>query len=114
MRVRIVLAAALSVVFATAAVAAASDRDQGRQRPPAALTDHYKAVWMGEWVACGHRSLHGLAKELKLKVPAGRSPQVTAKVIAKAAEGPLWNLNEEFATAVDGCRNGILWRYYHS
>lgn len=113
MRVRIVLAAALSAAFATAAGAVASDRDQGRERPPAALTDHYKAVWMGEWGACGRRSLHGLAKELHLKVPAGRTPQVTAKLIATVAEGALWNIQQEFDTAVDGCRNGILWRYYH-
>jgi hypothetical protein len=113
MRLRIVLAALLSAVFATAAIAAAADQDQGRQRPPAALTEHYKALWMGEWAACRHRSLHGLANELHLKVPAGRTPQVTAKVIARAAEGTLWNLQEELTTAVDGCRNGILWRFYH-
>jgi len=115
MRLRVVLAAVLGAVFATGSIAAAvaSDQDQGRQRPPAALSDHYKALWMGEWVACRHRTLHGLAKELRLKVPAGRTPQVTAKLIAKIAEGPLWSLREEFTTAVDGCRNGILWRFYH-
>jgi hypothetical protein len=113
MRVRIVLAAALSAVFATAAVAVAAGRDEGRQRPPAALSDHYKAVWMGEWGACGRRSLHGLAKELHPKVPAGRSPQVTAKMVATVAETALWNLDQEYTTAVDGCRNGILWRFYH-
>jgi hypothetical protein len=111
MRVRFVLAAVLSGVFATAAVA--SDRDQGRQRPPAALTDQYKALWMGEWAACRHLSLHGLATELHLKVPAGRKVQVTATVVAKVAEAPLWNLQEELSTAVDGCRNGILWRFFH-
>ena len=115
MRLRVVLAAGLGAVFATVSIAAAvaSDQDQGRQRPPAALSDHYKALWMGEWVACRHRTLHGLAKELHLNVPAGRTPQVTAKLIAKIAEGPLWSLQEEFTTAVDGCRNGILWRFYH-
>jgi len=113
MRVRVVLAAVLGAVFATAAVAVASDQDQGRQRPPAALSDHYKALWMGEWVACRHHSLHGLAKELHLKVPAGRTPQVTAKLVAEIAEEPLWSLQAEFTTAVDGCRNGILWRFYH-
>jgi hypothetical protein len=113
MRLRIVLAAVIGAVLMTAAVAVASDQDHGRQRPPAALTDHYKALWMGEWAACRHHSLHGLAKELNLKVPAGRTPQVTARMIAKVAEGTLWNINKEFTTAVDGCRNGILWRFYH-
>src|SRR4029077_1856126 len=113
MRVRVVLAAVLSAVFATTAAAVAADQDQGRQRPPAALNAHYKALWMGEWVACGHHSLHGLATELHVKVPAGRTLQVTAKLIAKIAEGPLWNIEQELTTAVDGCRNGILWRFYH-
>ena len=113
MRVPVVLAAVLSAVLATAAAAVASDQDQGRQRPPAALSDHYKALWMGEWAACRHHSLHGLAKELHLTVPAGRTVQVTAKVIAKTAEAPLWNIQAELTAAVDGCRNGILWRFYH-
>jgi hypothetical protein len=46
-------------------------------------------------------------------VPAGRTPQVTAKLVATVAENALWNLDQEFKTAVDGCRNGILWRFYH-
>jgi hypothetical protein len=112
MRLGVVLVALLSVVFATASVA--SDQDQGRQRPPAMLSPHYKALWMGEWAACWHQSLHGLATELHLKVPAGRTPQVTATVIAKFAEAPLWNVQQELVTAVDGCRNGILWRFYHA
>jgi len=70
-------------------------------------------IWMSEWVACRHSSLRHLAAELHMKVPAGRSPQVTAKIIAKTAEEPLWDLESEFVVAVDGCRNGILWRYYH-
>ena len=106
-----VLAALLSAVFVPAAFGA--DQDQGRWRPPAALSPHYKALWMGEWAACRHQRLSKFAHELHLKVPAGRTPQVAAKIIAKAAEGPLWNLQEEFDTAVDGCRNGILWRFYH-
>src|ERR1700694_3758149 len=100
MRLRIVLTAVIGSVFASgAAVAVAADQDQGRQRPPAALTEHYKALWMGEWAACRHHSLHGLAKELNLKVPAGRTPQVAARMIAKIAEGALWNINKEFTTA---------------
>ena len=109
MRLGVVLVALLSVVFATAALAS----DHGSQRPPAALSPHYKALWMGEWAACWHQPLHGLATELHLKVPAGRTLQVTAKVIAKVAEAPLWNVQQELVTAIDGCRNGILWRFYH-
>ena len=103
------LAGVLGVVLATAAFAS----DQGRSRPPATLKTQEKVIWMGEWAACRHRSLRGLANELGLKVPPGRTPQVMAKIIAKTAEAPLWNLQSELITAVDGCRNGILWRYYH-
>ncbi len=111
MRTGVVLLVALLGV-ALAAAAFASD-DRGRDRPPSRLSEANKSIWMSEWVACDHRSLGGLARELGLKVPAGRTPQVTAKMIAKVAEAPLWNLESELVTAVDGCRNGILWRYYH-
>jgi hypothetical protein len=107
----LVLAAVLGVAIAAASFAA--DLDKGSQRPPAKLRTPDKVIWMGEWAACRHQSLRGLANELGLKVPAGRSPQMMAKIIAKVAEAPLWNLESEFVTAVDGCRNGILWRYYH-
>ena len=40
-------------------------------------------------------------------------PQVAAILIAKKAEAPLWNIEAELDAAIDGCRNGILWRYYH-
>jgi hypothetical protein len=46
-------------------------------------------------------------------VTAGRPVQVAARLIARKAEAPLWNVSEELETAIDGCRNGILWRYYH-
>ncbi len=103
--------AIVAAVFAAAAIGAG--RDQGRSRPPAALTESYKALWMGEWAACRHQSLHRLANELHLKVPANRTPQQTARVVASVAEAPLWNIQEEIDAAVDGCRNGILWRFYH-
>jgi hypothetical protein len=48
-----------------------------------------------------------------MKVPAGRSPQVSAQVLATRAMFLLYETDEEMATAIDGCRNGILWRYYH-
>jgi hypothetical protein len=113
MRLGLVLAALTGVVLATSSIACGADRDQGTSRPPGAVSPKYKALWMGEWVACSHRSLHGLAQELHLKVPAGRKVQVTATMLAKVAEAPLWNLQQELDVAVDGCRNGILWRFYH-
>ncbi|HZO98383.1 MAG TPA: hypothetical protein VFB42_13565 [Gaiellaceae bacterium] len=113
MRTGVVLVLTAALAAALAAAPLAADLDKGRQRPPAALSLQEKVIWMGEWAACRHQSLRNLARELGLKVPAGRTPQVTAKVIAKFAEAPLWNLESEFQTAVDGCRNGILWRFYH-
>jgi hypothetical protein len=102
-----------AVVCALGAVAARSaDRDTGRLRPPAALSDDKKAIWMGEWVACRRVRLSKLAKVIGVKIPSGRLPQVAATLIAKKAEAPLWMAEEELAVAIDGCRNGILWRYY--
>jgi len=107
MRTAGVLVLALSI-----GVSSAAARDRGRKEPPSGLSESKKALWMGEWVACEHQSLHSLAKELGVTVPAGRTPQVEAKLIAKTAEAPLWDLDSELAIAVDGCRSGILWRYY--
>jgi hypothetical protein len=115
MRLGFVLAALLGVVFAASSFAAVGET--GRDRPPAKLTarltDTEKALWMGEWVACRHNRLSKLAKLVGVKVAAGRTPQMTARLIAIRAEGPLWNLEAERTIAIDGCRNGILWRFYH-
>ena len=113
MRLGVVLALA-AVTFALCASAAfASGQDQGLLRPPARLSESAKTIWMGEWVACRHERLGRLAKIIGIKIPPGRAPQVAATLIAKKAEAPLWELDSDLATAVDGCRNGILWRYYH-
>jgi hypothetical protein len=111
-RIGVVLAALLSVVFVMATLAAAA-RDTGRDRPPGVLTNQYKVVWMGEWAACRHEKLARFAAQVGVKIPSGRTPQVAARLIAKIAEAPLWNLPQELNAAVDGCRNGILWRFYH-
>jgi hypothetical protein len=109
MRLGVLLAALLCAVFTATAFAA----DTGRSRPPAQLTEDQKSLWMGEWAACQHTRLGALASEIGIKIPSGRTPQVAARLIAKTAEAPLWNLEGELRTAIDGCRNGILWRYYH-
>jgi cob(I)alamin adenosyltransferase len=113
MRTGVVLLLA-AVAFALCVSAAlAADTDKGRQRPPLALSEESKSIWMGEWVACTHKRLGALAKEIGVKVTSGRAVQVVARLIARKAETPLWNISEELETAIDGCRNGILWRYYH-
>jgi hypothetical protein len=113
MRSGVVLALA-AVTFALCASAAfASGEDRGLLRPPQRLTESAKTIWMGEWVACRHERLGRLASIIGVKIPSGRAPQVAATLIAKRAEAPLWEVATDFVTAVDGCRNGILWRYYH-
>jgi hypothetical protein len=113
MRTGVVLALAATICALCGAAAFASDTDRGRLRPPAALTDENKSIWMTEWVACRHDRLGALAKQIGVKITSGRPPQVVATLIAKKAEAPLYDIYSGFATAVDGCRNGILWRYYH-
>ena len=93
--------------------AAVAERDTGRYRPPTALSESNKAIWMSEWVACRHKSLAALAREIGVKIPSGRTPQTAARLIARKAEGPLWIHEPDLVVAIDGCRNGILWRYYH-
>jgi hypothetical protein len=113
MRAGVVLVLAAVACAFGVAVASAADTDRGRQRPPTRLSESDKSIWMSEWVACRHKRLSALAKEIGVRVPSGRAPQVAAVLIAKKAEAPLWNLGAELETAIDGCRNGILWRYYH-
>ena len=108
----VLMLAAVAFALSMSAVLAA-DTDKGRSRPPLALTEDSKALWMGEWVACTHKRLGALAKEIGVKVTSGRPVQVAARLIARKAETPLWNVGDELDTAIDGCRNGILWRYYH-
>jgi hypothetical protein len=113
MRAGVLLVLAAVICAFGAASVRAADEDTGRLRPPVALSDDDKAIWMSEWVACRHVRLSKLAALIGVKIPAGRPPQVAAKLIAKKAEAPLWDIEEQLAIAVDGCRNGILWRYYH-
>jgi len=83
--VGVLLAALLSAFFAATAFAA----DTGKSRPPTRLTDDEKSLWMGEWAACQHTRLGALAAEIGVKIPAGRTPQIAARLIAKTAEAPL-------------------------
>jgi hypothetical protein len=114
MRAGVVFLLAVAASALVAAAAFAADRDTGRLRPPAALADANKSIWMTEWVACRHDRLGKLAKLIGVKITSGRPPQVLAVLIAKKAEAPLYDSDaSQLAVAIDGCRNGILWRYYH-
>ena len=113
MRAGVVLLLAVVAFALCGSAALAADTDKGRQRPPLALSEDSKSIWMGEWVACTHKRLGALAKEIGVKVTSGRPVQMVARLIAQKAEAPLWNVSEELETAIDGCRNGILWRFYH-
>jgi hypothetical protein len=113
MRTGVVLVLAAMSCFTCAVAAFAADMDRGRSRPPAALTDENKSIWMTEWVACRHDRLGKLAKVIGVKITSARPPQVVAEMIARKAEAPLYDIYNGFPVAVDGCRNGILWRYYH-
>ena len=114
MRTGVVLLLAAVAFTLCVSAALAADTDKGRSRPPVALSEDSKSVWMGEWVACTHKRLGELAKEIGIKVAPGRPVQVLARLIARKAETPLYNNSaDDLLTAIDGCRNGILWRYYH-
>ena len=94
--------------------AAAAGVDKGTSRPPARLTNYHKAIWMSEWVACWRvKSLQQFARELKIKNPNFITPQQSAKLLSVRAMRFLYEDPEQIETARDGCRNGILWRFYH-
>jgi hypothetical protein len=109
MRTAGVLVLALAIGVSSAGAA-----DQGRNQPPVKLSDSNKALWMGEWVACNNRPLSALAREIGMKIPSGRTPQTEAKLVAQKAESPLYDIYDGLSIAIDGCRSGILWRYYHA
>ena len=96
-----------------AAAACASSSDRGSSRPPVNLSDSSKTLWMTEWVACHHTKLGALAKSVGVRIRSGSTPQLVARLIAKKAEALLYDTTNGLGIAVDGCREGILWRYYH-
>ncbi|MEI8105347.1 MAG: hypothetical protein WCH31_05860 [Actinomycetes bacterium] len=104
---------ALCALAVPAAGTATASSDHGIDRPPRALTASDKAIWMSEWVACRRRTLRHLAYELHMKVPASRTPQETAKALATRAMLFLYDLENETDAGIDGCRNGLLWGFYH-
>jgi hypothetical protein len=87
--------------------------DKGRNEPPGNLTSDFKSIWMTEWVACDRLSLATESKILHIPVRPGMTPQRAAKLLGNRAVYLLYNTQEETAAGADGCRNGILWRYYH-
>ncbi|HEY3921653.1 MAG TPA: hypothetical protein VGL76_06015 [Gaiellaceae bacterium] len=113
MRAIVWLALVASAGSLGVAAAFGSGSKPGLLHPPAALSSPDKTVWMTEWVACHHTKLGNLAKSVGVKVPSGRTPQIVALLIAKKAEALLYDPQDRLAPAIDGCRNGILWRYYH-
>ena len=118
----VLLALAVGAALAAATVAAADGIDRGSDRPPAAvptptgklgLTPDGKSIWMTEWVACWRLTLGHLSKELQVPIRSGVTPQQAARRLATRAVFLLYETTPETLTAKDGCRNGILWRYYH-
>jgi hypothetical protein len=102
------------VLLATAAAADASIRvDRGSDRPPGVLATDSKSIWMTEWTACWRVSMARMSKILHIPVRSGTTPQQAAKKLAKRAVFLLYETEPELVAAADGCRNGILWRYYH-
>src|SRR5438128_175622 len=100
---RTAVALLLAAVTSTLVVATApASTDRGRLRPPAQLTEANKSVWMSEWVACRHKRLSALAKEIGIRIPSGRAPQIAAILIARKAEAQLYLVGDELDAAVDG------------
>jgi hypothetical protein len=105
----VVVAGALALSGGAASV----PRDTGLDRPPLRLTSDQKTIWMTEWVACWRVKMHALSRLFHIPVESTTTPQSAARRLAKRAEFLVYETQAELVVAVDGCRNGILWRYYH-
>jgi hypothetical protein len=112
-RLRLFLLLAL-VAVALPATAASAIVDKGRDKPPKYLPNYHKAVWMSEWVACWRPlTMKALARELRLSYAKITTPQQGARLLSERAMRFLYEDPLEKQAALDGCRNGILWRFYH-
>jgi hypothetical protein len=108
----ILLVALVSCALYGATIAVASI-DRGSDRPPGRLTDDSKSIWMTEWTACWRLPMGKMSKILHIPVRPGMTPQQAAEKLANRAVLLLYETTPETLAASDGCRNGILWRYYH-
>src|SRR5262245_62253284 len=110
---RLLVPLVLVALAIPAAAAASGGVDKGRQKPPASLTNSHKAIWMSEWVACWRvKTLQQFARELKMTKVQFHTPQQSARLLSKRAMMFLYEDPLELKTAIEGCRNGILWRFY--
>jgi hypothetical protein len=111
-RARAIISAALCIsALATAPAAFAVDR--GKDRPPRNLTSDFQAIWMTEWSACWTSSMTRISHALHIPVGSGMTPQQAAGKLSRRAVKFLYETTPELRAGADGCRNGILWRYYH-
>ena len=104
------------VVFVAVVPAAAfgAGVDKGLSKPPARLGPYHQAIWMSEWVACWRPlTMRALARELKIPNIRIQTPQQGARTLSVRAMRFLYEDPAELKTAREGCRNGILWRFYH-
>jgi hypothetical protein len=115
-RARVVILAALLAVGLSVPLAGAAMVDKGLRTPPKTLPPYHKALWMSEWVACWRpETMEQLALELRMRpqMRRAKSPQAAAVILSTRAMRFLYEDPLELRIARDGCRNGILWRYYH-
>ena len=66
-----------------------------------------------EWTACWHERMSRLSAILSVPIKPGYTPQIAARKLSKRAMKDLYQTQRELEIGADGCRNGILWRYYH-
>src|SRR5215213_11644775 len=90
----------LSAALILPAASIGAGVDKGLSKPPAALTQYHKAIWMSEWVACWRPlTMRALARELKLPKLRIITPQQGARTLALRAMRFLYEDPVELQTA---------------
>jgi len=118
----------LAVMLATTLTTSASATSQvDRGRPlrsvPSWFRGQERTIWRTEWQVVAGAPMRQLARDPDVRLSQGTlrswlavSPQYAAQRLAHRIEtgdaGAGWT-GYQLEAAIDGCRNGILWSYYH-
>jgi hypothetical protein len=114
---------AAGAVAGSSSAALTLDRGRAYNNVPTYFQGTDRSNWKNEWLVCASSTMRELAQDpdVHLSLRTIRtwlsvSPQYTARKLAYVIElrTNLDDNGQVEAAPLDGCRNGILYRYYHA